>query len=100
MIVLPFKIRVCVHLNYMNMEIYYLMNFLFVNFLCGKAGIYDDGIKVENKNNHIFKKGAESDEPDYTIQEYIKRIKVVNINFYKEKIIIIEPSYLDMEIEV
>ena len=83
-IVLPFKIKAGLHINYLNMEAYYIISFLFLNVICGKLTLNDKGIVFENKSNHLFKNSNDGDEySKYTIQEYINRLKIVNINFYK-----------------
>ena len=82
-IVLPFKVKGIVHVNYMRMEAYYLIYFGVINFLCGKAFIDDDKFQVKNKNN-IIMTGKRSKEFDEQLgKDIIKRIKVVNFNYYK-----------------
>jgi len=83
-IIIPFKIRILVHVNYLNLEAYYLVNFLFINFLCGKMDLSNNGVMFKNKSNVLFKsKKKDEDKPNLAIYEYIKRMEVVNINFYK-----------------
>ena len=84
MVIIPFKIKVIVHVDYLNLNLYYLVNFLFINFLCGKASLDESmGARVQNKSNILFKKSDGDDDPNLAVYEYIKRMKVVNINFYK-----------------
>jgi len=82
-VVLPFKIKMCLHINYLNMEAYYLVSFMFISVICGKCSITDDGFLIENKTNYLFKKDEKTEYKGKLIQEYLKRIKVVNMNFYK-----------------
>lgn len=42
-----------------------------------------DGLLIENKTNHLIKKDKKGKYNDNLISEYLKRIKVVNLNFYK-----------------
>ena len=71
-------------MNYLNMEAYYIINFLFFNVICGKMSISENGLLFENKSNHLLKKGKDGDEySKFIIKEYMSRIKIVNVNIYK-----------------
>jgi len=83
-VVLPLKIKAGFHVNYLNMQAYYIISFLTLNVICGKITLSDEGIVIENKSNHLYKNGKDGDEySKYIIKEYINRIKIVNINVYK-----------------
>lgn len=81
-IVLPFKIKANLHINYQTYEMYYLINLWIINFICGKINLLSSNI-IENKNNHITGDGKNKKYSSFLIKEYLKRITVANIDIYK-----------------
>ena len=86
-IVLPFKIKAGFHVNFLNLEAYYIINFLFFNVICGKLSFDSNGINIENKSNHLFKRSDDNSSEDeysnFLIKEYLKKVKIVNASIFK-----------------
>lgn len=83
LIIIPIKIRVCLHINYLNMEAYYLIYFGVLNIICGKLGFGESGLVIKNKINLLKNNSKNHKYSDFLIEEYLNKIKVSNVNFYK-----------------
>jgi len=83
-VVLPFKLKVALHINYLTMEVYYLVQFWFINLLCGKVNFDGDVLKIYNKDNLIIRGKGKKNSDNRVLLECLKHIDVVNVDFVKQ----------------
>ena len=80
--VVPFKIKLNVHVNFNEGKCYYLIYLWFITFICGTIKIENNKLIIKNFINHITGNGGEK----YKLaiyKEYLKRLGVCYIVFYK-----------------
>ena len=81
--VLPLKVRAMLHVNFINMEAYYLVHIWFFNLVCGKLFFNDEKLVVKNKQNRLSKSGETSDYDKELYVQLLRFSDLVNVNVFK-----------------